>query len=82
MIPQSYTSYVAPIMSSKLFNEVRSGREVDKHMYSQFEMPYVVHLHNKYEFAEPQKLFTFTHPNLGDVYVIKSGILLEFYLID
>jgi len=40
-IPQSYTSFVAPISSSKLWNEVKNWKDL-KHM----ETAYVVKLHN------------------------------------
>nr|CAG4640678.1 EOG090X028A [Eulimnadia texana] len=62
-IPASYTSFVGPIQSSKLYNEARACREKDKPYYTSFEMPYVVHLRNKTDLAEPQPLFTFIHPN-------------------
>lgn len=66
-IPTSYTSYIAPVMSSKLYNEVKSCREKDKHPIAHFEMPYVVHFQNKYDIDSPQPLFTFYHPNRGSV---------------
>ncbi|XP_029658740.1 protein arginine N-methyltransferase 5 [Formica exsecta] len=62
-IPQSYTSYIAPMHSSKLYNEVRQLRDKDKHPLAHFETPYVVHLQNKYDIANPKPLFTFKHPN-------------------
>ncbi|XP_076764519.1 protein arginine N-methyltransferase 5 isoform X2 [Xylocopa sonorina] len=62
-IPTSYTSYIAPVQSSKLYNEVRQCRPKDKHPLSHFETLYVVHLQNKYDIAKPQPLFTFNHPN-------------------
>ncbi|XP_018007880.1 protein arginine N-methyltransferase 5 [Hyalella azteca] len=62
-IPSSYTSYIAPLQSPKLYNEVRSCREKDKHFLHHYETPYVVYLHNKREIAPSQELFTFNHPN-------------------
>nr|CAH0111077.1 unnamed protein product [Daphnia galeata] len=62
-IPSSYTSFLGPIQSSKLFNEVRSCRERDKPYFTSYEMSYVVHFRNRTELADPQALFTFTHPN-------------------
>lgn len=59
-IPSKYTSYVTPIMSSKLWNEVKS-HDALKH----FETPYVVRLHNFYEIAVPQSCFTFVHPQFN-----------------
>ena len=66
-IPSSYTSFLGPIQSSKLFNEVRSCHERDKPFFTSFEMSYhsYVHFRNRTELADPQALFTFTHPNRG-----------------
>uniref|UniRef100_A0A7N6A351 Protein arginine N-methyltransferase 5 n=1 Tax=Anabas testudineus TaxID=64144 RepID=A0A7N6A351_ANATE len=61
-IPCSYTSFVAPLSSSKLYNEVRGCRERDKDPESHFETPYVVRLHNFHQLADPKPCFTFTHP--------------------
>jgi protein arginine N-methyltransferase 5 len=69
-IPSSYTSFLGPIQSSKLFNEVRSCRERDKPYFTSFEMSYVVHFRNRTELADPQSLFTFTHPNRGQETII------------
>ncbi|KAM9328870.1 protein arginine N-methyltransferase 5 [Gastrophryne carolinensis] len=66
-IPQEYTSYLAPICSSKLYNEVRACREKDKDPEAQFEMPYVVRLHNFHQLADPLPCFTFKHPNTDAV---------------
>jgi len=62
-IPTSYTSYIGPIQSSKLFNEYRNSKDETKHPKAAFETPYVVHLLNRVELAKPQPLFTFDHPN-------------------
>jgi protein arginine N-methyltransferase 5 len=67
MIPQSYTSFIAPIMSAKLYSEVRSHRDGDRHPNAHFETPFVVHMHNKYTISPPQALFTFDHPNKDTV---------------
>uniref|UniRef100_A0A8C3M085 Protein arginine N-methyltransferase 5 n=1 Tax=Chrysolophus pictus TaxID=9089 RepID=A0A8C3M085_CHRPC len=61
-IPCSYTSFLAPLSSSKLYNEVRGCRERDRHPEAQFETPYVVRLHNFHQLAAPQPCFTFRHP--------------------
>lgn len=66
-IPSSYTSYLAPLSSSKLYNEVRGCRERDKDPECHFETPYVVRLHNFHQLAEPKACFTFTHPSTGAV---------------
>jgi len=57
-IPSAYTSFLAPISSSKLYNEVRTYND-RKH----FETPYVVKLHNIDQLAPAQACFTFVHPN-------------------
>ncbi|XP_031846759.1 protein arginine N-methyltransferase 5 [Nomia melanderi] len=62
-IPSTYTSHIAPVQSSKLYNEVRHCKDKDKHSLAHFETSYVVHLQNKYDIAKPQPLFTFKHPN-------------------
>uniref|UniRef100_A0A673XAB1 Protein arginine N-methyltransferase 5 n=1 Tax=Salmo trutta TaxID=8032 RepID=A0A673XAB1_SALTR len=64
-IPCSYTSFLAPLSSSKLYNEVRGCRERDKDPECHFETPYVVRLHNFHQLAEPKACFTFVHPTTG-----------------
>ncbi|XP_042862384.1 protein arginine N-methyltransferase 5-like isoform X2 [Penaeus japonicus] len=66
-IPCNYTSYLSPLQSPKLYNEIRNCREKDKHFLAHFETPYVVFLHNKKELAPSQALFTFSHPNKDKV---------------
>ncbi|KAK9874884.1 hypothetical protein WA026_005696 [Henosepilachna vigintioctopunctata] len=67
-IPASYTSYIAPIQSTKVYNEIISNRLPDKTILSCFETPYVVHLVNFYRIDEPKALFTFNHPNWNPHY--------------
>lgn len=62
-IPQSYTSFLAPLQSTKIFNEVKANRPPDKTLESIYETPYVVHLANFYQIAPSQPLFRFAHPN-------------------
>lgn len=64
-IPCSYTSFLAPLSSSKLYNEVRGCRERDKDPECHFETPYVVRLHNFHQLADPKACFTFKHPTTG-----------------
>lgn len=64
-IPCSYTSFLAPLSSSKLYNEVRGCRERDKDPECHFETPYVVRLHNFHQLADPKPCFTFVHPTTG-----------------
>ena len=77
-IPCSYTSYLCPVQSSKLYNEVRLCKEKDKHALNHFETPYVVHLQNKFQLAPTQPLFTFCHPNKGKIYVSCSFSVIFF----
>lgn len=65
-IPVSYSSYLAPLQSIKIFNEIRNNRLVDKTLLACFETPYVVHLANYYQIDAPQQLFTFSHPNWSE----------------
>ena len=46
-IPYSYTSYIGPLQSSKLYNEVRNCKDETKHPLANFETPYVVHFQVK-----------------------------------
>ncbi|XP_043200596.1 protein arginine N-methyltransferase 5-like [Amphibalanus amphitrite] len=66
-IPQNYTSFLHPVQSPKLYNDVRSCREKDKPAVSPFEMPYVVYLQNVLRVGQPQPLFHFEHPNRDEV---------------
>lgn len=64
-IPCSYTSYIGPIMSQKLYTEARNLKKdkfFTKHYLYGYEQPYVVYQRNRYEIAPPQRLFTFVHP--------------------
>lgn len=59
-IPSSYTSYLGPIQSRKLYAEISSIRKnIDN---CNFQKPYVVQLNNVYSIAPPKALFTFVHP--------------------
>ncbi|XP_060519881.1 protein arginine N-methyltransferase 5 [Cylas formicarius] len=64
-IPASYTSYLAPLQSIKIYNEIRANRPSDKTLRQVFETPYVVHLANYQQLAPAQALFTFEHPNFA-----------------
>lgn len=56
-IPADYTSFVAPLSSSKLWNEVKTFGD-KKH----FETPYVVKFSNIDQLDEAKECFKFTHP--------------------
>jgi len=57
-IPADSSSYIAPIMSSKLWNEVAKFKELKN-----FETPYVVKMHNFAAMGDVKKVFRFDHPN-------------------
>lgn len=59
-IPSSYTSFVEPITASKLYNDVKSHKDI-----AHFETAYVVKLHSIARLAPTQPVFTFTHPNFS-----------------
>jgi len=60
-VPVSYTSFIAPISSSKLHQEVKAYNDV-KH----FETTYVVKMHQHKVLSEAQECWTFDHPNQDD----------------
>ncbi|KAL0038065.1 hypothetical protein WJX79_000828 [Trebouxia sp. C0005] len=57
-IPQSYTSFLQPITTAKLWNDVKAYDDLEH-----FETPFVAKLHRFTPLAEPQAVFTFHHPN-------------------
>ncbi len=58
-IPQSYTSFLAPLASTKLHNEVKAYGDGHKDM----ETAYVVKIHRGKTLAKPEACFRFEHPN-------------------
>ncbi|XP_025829621.1 protein arginine N-methyltransferase 5 [Agrilus planipennis] len=66
-IPVSYTSYLAPLQSSKIYNEIKNSKTADKTTESLYETPYIIHLVNYYQIAVSQPLFKFEHPNWNEV---------------
>ncbi|KAF5936430.1 hypothetical protein HYC85_027559 [Camellia sinensis] len=56
-IPSSYTSFIQPVTTSKLYNDVKSHKDL-----VHFETAYVVKLHRVARLAPSQPVFTFTHP--------------------
>ena len=60
-IPQSYTSYLAPVSTSKLHEEIRNLKDPKLQ-----EMPYVVKLHAHCLLAPNREVFSFEHPNPAD----------------
>eukprot|EP01012_Entosiphon_sulcatum_P039880 TRINITY_DN5327_c0_g1_i1.p1 TRINITY_DN5327_c0_g1~~TRINITY_DN5327_c0_g1_i1.p1 ORF type:complete len:616 (+),score=76.75 TRINITY_DN5327_c0_g1_i1:249-1850(+) len=57
-IPVSYTSFLAPLMSTKLHTDVLSYPEKER-----VETPYVVRIHSGVLLARPEKCLFFAHPN-------------------
>ncbi|CAH1778835.1 unnamed protein product, partial [Owenia fusiformis] len=62
-IPCDYTSFIAPLQSHKLYNEVRQCKDKEKPVEAAFEVPYVVRLHNCHLLDKPKPVFYFQHPN-------------------
>jgi protein arginine N-methyltransferase 5 len=56
-IPSSYTSFIQPVTTSKLYNDVKAHKDL-----VHFETAYVVKLHRVARLAPSQPVFTFTHP--------------------
>ncbi|KAF9661928.1 hypothetical protein SADUNF_Sadunf18G0000100 [Salix dunnii] len=57
-IPSSYTSFIQPLTAAKLYNDVKSHKDL-----AHFETAYVAKLHNIARLTPSQPVFTFTHPN-------------------
>ncbi|ODN04193.1 Protein arginine N-methyltransferase 5 [Orchesella cincta] len=62
MIPENYTSFISPIMSPRIHQDVRPFQDINKHTNCNYETPYVVYMKNFYEIAKPKPLFVFCHP--------------------
>lgn len=80
-IPCEYTSYMSPLQSEKLYNEVRVCKDntpSNKPLDHNFETPYVVRLHNCQVLAPPQEVFHFKHPNRDTVIDNTRYTCLEF----
>lgn len=56
-IPSSYTSFFQPVTASKLYNDIKSHKDL-----VHFETAYVVKLHRIARLTSPQPVFTFNHP--------------------
>lgn len=61
-IPRSYTSFLAPISTTKLHHSIRAYKDREH-----FETPYVVKAHKFHALAPNQPVFTFTHPKPSSV---------------
>jgi len=64
-IPYSYTSFICPVQSPKIYSELIYNRDANKPYYANFETPFVVYLHNCFFLAKTKPLFTFEHPNFS-----------------
>mmetsp|Transcript_36220 Transcript_36220/g.88480 ORF Transcript_36220/g.88480 Transcript_36220/m.88480 type:complete len:558 (-) Transcript_36220:1834-3507(-) len=77
-IPSSYTSYLAPLASTKLHNEVRAYGDTVQN----FETPYVVSIHRGKVMAPPQPCFRFEHPNRAEPQNNTRFKTLEFQIAE
>lgn len=70
-IPCRSSSYLCPIMSAKIFNNIKSfeknctnyQNDVQNVNVKAFEYCYVVYIKNYFNIDKPQELFRFVHPN-------------------
>ncbi|XP_042468975.1 protein arginine N-methyltransferase 5-like [Zingiber officinale] len=60
-IPSSYTSFLQPVTATKLYNDVKSHKDL-----AHFETAYVVKLHRVARLAPTLPVFTFTHPEYSN----------------
>ncbi|KAL9363678.1 hypothetical protein Peur_046463 [Populus x canadensis] len=64
-IPSSYTSFIQPVTAAKLYNDVKSHKDL-----VHFETAYVVKLHNVARLAPSQTASHFQHSMLIDIWVM------------
>jgi protein arginine N-methyltransferase 5 len=76
-IPSSYTSFLQPITASKLYNDVKSHKDL-----VHFETPYVVKFHNIARLAPCQPVFTFCHPDYSEPKKNQRYAKLKFEIPD
>lgn len=69
-IPQSYTPFLAPVSTQKLFNELKTIGVSSRVKDYQYEQGYVVQMQNYTKLAEAKGLWSFEHP---DQDVIKNA---------
>jgi len=81
MIPKNYTSFIAPIMSSTVHRDVWNAADPEKPKEKAFEVPYVIMMNNKYDIDDTQELFTFEHPNFGNLFFCVM-MLHEYFHLD
>ncbi|XP_050428754.1 protein arginine N-methyltransferase 5-like [Adelges cooleyi] len=65
-IPCTYSSFLRPVMSHKLYSQTTTNKDTDgcesKFKYPEFEQMYVVLQPESYKPTDPKILFTFNHP--------------------
>ena len=64
-IPESYTSFIHPIMSQRLHRDILSLESRTASVRNIYDTPYIVNLHNFYSVSQPKELFSFTHRSLS-----------------
>jgi type II protein arginine methyltransferase len=75
-IPSTYSSFLAPLASTKLHNEVRAyGNSL-----AQMETAYVVRIHRGKVLAPAQSCFSFSHPNRSAVIDNSRYIKMQFQI--
>lgn len=65
-IPQNYTSFIAPIATSKLWNMAKGFNLSNSIISNGMDTAYVVRFKSAYQFATAQSLFVFEHPNRSE----------------
>ena len=77
-IPMSYTSFLAPLSSSKLHNEVKAIGDSVREM----ETSYVVKIHRGKLVSPTQPVFTFNHPNRAEIIDNSRYAKLKFPVVE
>lgn len=77
-IPSSYTSYLAPLSSTKLHNEVKAYGESLREM----ETAYVVKIHRGKLVSATQPVFSFAHPNRAALIDNSRYTKLQFHMTE
>lgn len=62
-IPKDYTSFIAPIATTKLWTTARNFNLSNSTIANGLDTAYVVRFKSCYQFAEAKPLFVFEHPN-------------------
>lgn len=62
-IPQSYSSWLVPVSSQKLYNELKATGSRSQALDAQYESSFVVHMKNFTSLCQPKLAWEFIHPN-------------------